>query len=295
MVRSKALMFSVPAVFIFLITSIVSAQGVSNTEERKPAPPAVDDAAKSDLIEQVMELSGVKKQIYLISANVNDQLLQQQQQQEGNANTEENIAFRNVMTESFQGQMLYQTVVEYLKRNFDEERITSVLEWLRSPLSQKISRLEEEASTPQAAQEITNFSEQLKSNPPSEQKLALLKQLDSVSGFTEFNVEVWLAFSRAMFRAAEMNVPSEEREPSQKQTFEKMLDEQKLKLKDSIREQVLVSNIYIYRSVSDEELKEYIGFYESEVGRWFNKTANEALLEAITKAGDTAGHKLAEK
>ena len=46
--------------------------------------------------------------------------------------------------------------------------------------------------------------------------------------------------------------------------------------------------LYTFRSLTDEELNEYLSFSETDAGRWFVATQRKGLLDAMRTAMDAA-------
>lgn len=146
------------------------------------------------LIEEVLELSGVKKQIEQFQDIVNAQVAQRQM--EVDPTVYEKLS--KIITESYKANTLYQDVVSYFENNFDQSHMLIILEWLKAPLSQKMSRLEVQASTAEDMQEMRNFAAQLQYTPPSQERLALVQRLDEVVGATGLSIEISLASFRGL-------------------------------------------------------------------------------------------------
>ena len=51
--------------------------------------------------------------------------------------------------------------------------------------------------------------------------------------------------------------------------------------------------LYTFRSLTDEELAEYVAFSETDAGRWFVGTQRKGLLDAMRTAMDTAARQMA--
>lgn len=241
---------------------------------------------QNTLIAEVLELSGAKKQVEQIPDIVNAQLTQRQM--EVKPEVYEKVS--RIMAESYKANTLYQDVVNYFKNNFDQNRLLVILEWLQSPLSQKMSRLEIQASTAEAMQEMRNFAAQLQYTPPRQERLALVQRFDEVVGATEMSIEMSLASFRGLAKAIDPTLPPEKR--LQEGQLEQLCNQMKAQLQMPLKNSTLVSFLYTYRSVSDEELNTYIDFWESDTGKWFNRVSSEAVMEAMTKAAEGAGNQM---
>ena len=95
-----------------------------------------------------------------------------------------------IMKESYKAETIYRVVSNDLLSNFDQNRISNILNWYHSPLAQKITQLEVRAFSPEALQEMRQFATNLESNPPQEARINLIQNLDSVVGATDLNIEL---------------------------------------------------------------------------------------------------------
>ncbi len=273
LILKTASLFSGAKLFLFIIL-IFSACSLSYAQH-----------GENTLIEEVLELSGAKKQIEQIPDIVNAQVAQRQM--EVDSKVYEKIS--KIMTESYKAITLYQDVVNYFKNNFNQSYTLIILEWLKLPLSQKMSRLEVQASA-EAMQEMRNFAAQLQYTPPKQERLALVQRLDEVVSATDLSIEMNLASFRGLAKAIDPTLPPEKRlQPGE---LEKLCNKMKAQLQLPLKNNTLVAFLYTYRSVSDEELNTYIDFWESDAGKWFNQISSEAIMEAMVKAAEEVGNQM---
>jgi hypothetical protein len=247
-----------------------------------------NESDKARLIEQVLELAGIKKQIEFIPAHMNAQLLQQEQKFDPHVYAE----LSRAVTESFQPSELYKTVYEYFQNNSSDSRLLEVLNWKFSPLFQKMSQLEIDASAPEAAEAMKAYFTNLPANPPSKERILLIQRLSDASGSSKLYMKIVLAVTRSLFKVTEPLVPVEFRQTNKKE-FELMFEGMLQDFGASLENSVTAALLYTYNSVSDEELKKYTDFWESEAGRWFNKATSDSFLEAIRKATESAAGRVA--
>ncbi len=279
---------------------------VSVSAEPTPLKSGGVEAEQIALIKEVINLSGLNKSIEQIPAQIRTQYdqkleqfnaqLAQNKAQMSPQNYEKayeiiNKEFPNLFDESFKVDELSSTVINYFHNNFDQQRILLVLNWLRSPLGERLSRLELSAQSPEARQGMINFSAQLQSNPSSQERINLAQRLDEATNSTRFIEEVVKATTVSTMKGLQPMF-------SDDKTFtEERLEEETNKNISQNREifknATLVSFLFTYRSVSDEELMKYIDFSESDAGKRYNKISQQAFLEAISSSFYTSGSKMA--
>ena len=133
-----------------------------------------------------------------------------------------------VMSESYKAETMYQVVLGNLIANFDMNHYTALLNWLHSPLSKKMSQLEEQASTPEALQEMREFAAKLQYNPPSQERIALVQALDEAVGGTNLSIEMITLTNLQMYKAFETAIPEAQRikEDNWEEKFKSTLKDQ---------------------------------------------------------------------
>lgn len=126
----------------------------------------------------------------------------------------------------------FNEIIESLKEDFskDKEKFLVVLQWLRSPLSRKMTQLHVQAYSPEAICETNCYAYYLQNNPPTKERMAWLQK----------------HFEEGRNRSS-YAIPG------------------------------LGFTLYIFRSASDDELKEYLDFWTSKPGKWFDESISVAL------------------
>lgn len=238
------------------------------------------------LIEEVLELSGTKKQISEFTAAVQAQLAERKAEMRPTDYTRAG----QVIAESYRFDALYQAVVETFKRRYDEQRLLAVARELRSPLFKRITQLEARAAAPERMEKIRAFATRLRHDPPPPGRLALVRRLDEVVGVTETNLDIMVATLRAIATGIEPMLPPARRpKPGQ---LEEKLAELRAHARPQLKNELLVTLLYVYQPLTDGELGQYLAFFESETGRWYTRVAREGALTALTAAADEAGRRI---
>jgi len=246
-------------------------------------------ASKQDaIIREVLELTGAKKQIQQIPDMVSSQLGQRQKEMDPTVYD----GVKQITADSYKADALYETVAAKFKENFDQPRLSTVLEFARTPLAKKMTQLELQAATPQGIQELQKFAAQLKDNPPAKQRLSLVQRLDDAVAASALSVKLTLATAEGLIKAIDRTLPPEKRLKAGQ--LEQVLKDMSAQLEGPLKNQTLTSFLYAYRTVSDDELKQYIQFAESDAGKWFIKVLSDGYLVAMSSAAEKAGNQMAK-
>lgn len=249
--------------------------------ERGPGP--IEPKA---LIEEVLELSGAKRQVLEIPALCQSRLAERQ----GRMKPAEYARLSQVVAESYRPDTLYKAVTDTFKKRFDEKRLLAVRQAWHSPLFKRITALEAQASTPEAARRIQEFAVQLRGVPPHPDRLALIRRVDTATGSTDFTIEIVLSTIRGIALGVDPMMPASQRlKPGQ---LDHMLSEMRAQIRAPLKNQVLVSLLYTYQSLTDGELRGYLAYLESDAGRWFDRAARDGILSGMSAAADRVGREM---
>ncbi|MFQ5932222.1 MAG: DUF4124 domain-containing protein [Nitrospiraceae bacterium] len=250
------------------------------SQTRKSTRTSVDPKA---LIEELLEISGARAHMAQIAAAAQAQGASRKREM----TPEDYRQLSQVIAESYRTGLLYETVAEKFRVRFDERRFVTVVRKLRTPLFRKITQLEVQASTPDAARRVQQFSAKLTRQPPAESRLALVRSVDAAAGVSALNLEVMVDTVRGITLALERALPPDKRLPPGQLNW--ILSGMLAQARTGVRDQTAAHLLYAYQSLTDEELKEYLRFLESDHGRWFVRVSREALSAAMRVAAERTG------
>ncbi|MFA6282318.1 MAG: hypothetical protein WCY05_07455 [Candidatus Omnitrophota bacterium] len=240
------------------------------------------EISRNALIEKVLLLSNIKEQSEAIPLLAKDEYSQYKTRIAPEIFTQGD----KTIADSYNGSEIYKLVFEYFKDNFNREYILAVKEFLSSPLSEKISELEQKVSTPQGLGEMKKFGNDLQANPPTKERSNLIKELDTAIGATDLQIETTVTMYEGMAKAV---LPITENDSRRSESeLKNMSDQMRKELKSMLKGVISISFLYTYQQLSDEELKLYINFWSSDAGKWFNKVSSEAFIFAMDKAAEQA-------
>jgi hypothetical protein len=247
------------------------------------------DADVRPLLEEVLNLYGVKDEVSQLPA-----LLQAQLENEQAGYPPEVYAIlREAFSEAYSAEALYQTLLDDMAGKAEPAHLRAAREWLRSPLAQRLVRMEIEASAPEAQEELLTFMDEFDADDPgARQRLELIQALDETGGATEVALAVSVEVVRAVVRGVQPLLPDDKRMPEPE--IEREIGRLEIQLQMTMQYGTWLSLLYTYREASDDDLLEYLAFLESAEGGWLQRTAGDALIEAIRVAGQDAGRRIAE-
>jgi hypothetical protein len=243
------------------------------------APPNTDT-----LIDEAMDLSGLRQQLgdfqnHFQAKDLPPELPLTQRETLG-----------RIFREAFRPAALDGYVKNHLRRQITDNRISLLVDQLRTPLMRKMAQLEVQASAAAAESEKEQFAQRLLSVPPDPQRLKLVQRLDDVAGGSQAATEVVISMMRIIANASsKMARPEQRPGPNEINT---MIEQLRPRLSTAIQQRTLLTNLFAYRSIADAELLRYIEFHETPLGQWYVEIVKAALLDAMTKASEEAGKEI---
>jgi hypothetical protein len=263
----------------------VNDQGIVTYSDQPPQVRPVEGDREA-LITEALEISGTKHALETIPAHIRAQLDVRQTP----IKPEEKARVVKILGDAFRTDVLYGAVRAAFKANYDPSRMGFVIGQLRTPLFRKVAALEVAASEPGAKQDLERFAIGLQGDVPKPARVALVQRYEASMRSAELQIEMGVVAFRAVSRSLEPVLPSEKRPTAREMDSA----ERTLRAKqDSLVRDALVRWLYTFRSLTDEELGEYVAFAETDAGRWFVTTQRKGLLDAMRTAMDAAARQMA--
>lgn len=247
-----------------------------------PSPSAVSTASPEALVDRIIQLSGLQKQIEQISEKLLEDIHQSPDKPNDPVLVE---AIEQIVSEAYKPEFFLQQLRTTLKQSFSTTQLETLVRMYNTPLMQKITAIENRELDLVA---FEAFIENVVQTSLPANRLHLLQELESVTHATEFVVELMISTRRALLMgmvdgAAEtMN------------SFDASIEAQKIEIRDNTYQSVILIMAYSYQELTDLELDEYIQFYETVEGEWFITQSVNTLIEAFHMGSLETGRRIAE-
>jgi len=240
------------------------------TETRRsvpaPVPPDVASSPGESLALLVMRLSGLDHDAEVISS------LAQADFERIRGSFASVEGARRLVAQVFEPGALRDNLERALGRQLDPVRAQSVLEWLRSPLARRLLDVEQDADSPERADERTAFVNELPSRPPAPGRLALLHRMERAGEISQTSAHLLATIAARLRQIVIPFVPRDALRAAP--AVPAVADE-------NARFQTMASLLFTYRDVKDADLARYVTFLESPSGRWFTQVVRVATEEAV--------------
>lgn len=237
------------------------------------------------LIHEALELSGAKKQMENYAEILSSAVPQfRLGVSEGKQNDEILLFLRD----SYKMNKVYPHVVDTFNARFNKKYLSSVVQWLKTPLGKKSAGLEVAANMPQMLKKSAAFHEAYDSMRGGRKQS--IREMENAVRSTELNVDIVAASLFEMLKGMQARMQGRSRLTSEE--IDDIVRNVRGIPRERLTRDLLVSLAFTYRDLNDDELDEVVRFYRSPEGRWFNDTSMEAISSAIGKASREVGEKM---
>lgn len=254
-----------------------------------PAPLASAQEASAKVDELIVK-SGLQRQIGLMPEVVNASF-EQRMSQDAKVKPEEAAQLREAIAQSVTPAVILGSIKEHIQGNLAESDLDAILVWLNSSLGQKITKMEEEASSAQAYLELQTFAQGLANNPPDPARVEVLGQLDQAAHMSQFSVNFKMDM---MINMTEAMAIAAGRTDVRREDLLMALESNRVGIEQGSAQEVLISGLYGYQGLTVEELKEYVNFYKSEAGQKYADVVTRGLSDALNKTFKDMGRRFGE-
>lgn len=227
---------------------------------------------RNDFSEQLFDVSGLKK----LWRNVAPASVFEQSQFAFMGLSREQIAIvERVYAMTFDAEAYYRDLLGTFRRGMNKANMQGVAQWFGSPAGRKTVQLEVDAQSMDTSQKVSTMAGQIPSAFPSKSRVTAIKKLEKAMDLT--NTFITLSQSQL-----ESFLPLDKEFEGEPMTA--LLTD----LKGSVwiqplRARMLMSLLYTYKPLSDEELTSFADFAESAPGAWFYQLRKKAVIDAQTR------------
>ena len=284
MAREWTIPAAIGTVLIFSGSPATASVSNSGSDARAVTAAGPVSGAERSGLDELLERSGLRVQLEGLAAGVRVQFLRGQ----GRISNQDRATIDRIASTNFDADAIYSRIKLEFERNLDAEKLAGALAWYRSPLGKRITALELMAL---AFEKGWDSAVSIERKQASLQRIALVERLDASGGASETTVDVTLSIVRSLTRAFQPVLPASARVSNAQ--LEDQIATARSRTLEQIRGACLVSMLLAYRSLTDQELAEYVKFVESEAGQWYMSVMNSALLVAIDVAAAATASDLA--
>lgn len=242
------------------------------------------------LVEELIVKSGLRNQIGQLPEIIKISLIEKLQK-DSVMSSEYKENFKENAMKAFDAQEMIKTAKDDIASKLTDEELNTLLQWLNSPIGEKITKLEEDSSTPEGYSKLKEFKTGLKDAKPDENRLVLLEKFDQAARMTETSVKnrVNINVAIASSMAAAMGNPdfSSER-------YRAYLEKYKPQFTQSSKNEIKSAMLFTYQKLTDDEIQKYIDFLNTSKGQKYTNVISEAIIKSIRDAASRLGRGMGE-
>lgn len=257
---------------IVLSASIFLFANIAHAEPVAPVEVEMNELSEQEIISRIMDLSGLDVQIPQIADTLNNQSASMM-------STLPDILAKemsNLISVSFDGASMLEIVKNEVARSVSENEAKEILEWYATDLGIEITKLEE---TEEDVEDEKLKIEQKDELLGDVVRVGLMEELDKATRSSESAVELQISLLEAMIKMRGRDI-----EDSQVQSY---IKKTRKEIEEKIRAYMLLSGLYTYRDLTEEEVGKYIDFLSKSTTQSFieavNRGTNKAILDGTTK------------
>jgi hypothetical protein len=183
---------------------------------------------------------------------------------------------------AFDGKRMKAEILADLRAAWNPTLANEALKWLRSPVGRQVIQMEERASTPEAQRALESFAASLATTPPDPKRLAGVRRLDQATRATDISVEILSTMARAIARSAVAAHPG----PASPEAIDREIAAQHPAMREAVESYTLAAFLYTYRDLSPRDFAEYLAFFDSPGGKWYQQTVGAAFQRAVNEASE---------
>lgn len=250
-----------------------------------------NESSHKGLANEVLEKVGLYEMIASFPEQVEAQFAQQSPFSE---NPEVSNKAGEILISSFNEHDAKAYMLDYAVENITAQELEEMLVWLDSPLGSRFTASELEAGTVEGQSNLMRYAADLNTNPPSQEKILLIQDYEQKAQLTKNMLEMMKTMMKGMAQGINAIAPESEKLSDQEaeEKMEEVIGNMLPMMERMMWQQMLITAHYMYRDFSEEEIREYMVFLQSNEGQKyillghgaaevFGRIMNEAFVSMV--------------
>ena len=176
------------------------------------------------------------------------------------------LKFSDILKKSFNSEKATSYLREYFLENEKEADLIKVMELYKNPLMIKMNNYEQDFYNPDKREEQMTFFKKMKTNPPKQERVNLLLSLNETLKASIKTKKLLENIVVAFSQGYNLTLPKNEQLDEEAVVSRAKLELPK-EFSQQITNQFVAVGLYVYKDVSDIELKEYIEIWKTDIGK----------------------------
>jgi len=236
----------------------------------------------------LLQLSGISRQVEEFPRLIKEGMLQSKQT--GNNIKDDTFnAMLATVDDSLNTSAMLEEIGRKLGPTLNNDETKVVLSWYESRPGKLITAAEEHASTPEAYNEMIQQSDLLMKD---RRRIDYARSLDELLGATQFTLDLHTHTQLAVISAFSSALEPDTQ--TQLEIYKAQVKQQVESLRTDIEQFVILSFLYSYQAIGDDDLKRYREFLETPEARTFNRVTMQGISETLQRAIAVLAKRIAE-
>lgn len=235
--------------------------------------PAHTAPASTQQIQELMELSGLTKQVYDFPG-----IIKHSVEQQNGEDIPKPIIY--LLSESVDKSILPADIIggieKRLQQNIQDDEAQELLKWYKSEQGKTITQAEIKASAPDAVQKVMEQAQSLQQQTPY---VAFAKRLDDLLGATDMSLSM-ARFSAIAAYSAAMKTQSPDA-PVDLTPIESALKATESEVRANMKDMVILIFVYTYQGIDQKSLEQYETFLKTQPAQKFYDLIIESMREGL--------------
>jgi len=214
---------------------------------------------QDDGLDQVLEASGITSQVLSIDGQVQQQLATNPDL--ARLPAEDAARVRAAVASSFKGQDILQYVRGEVAQRLKGNDIEALRKFYADPFIKRVTALEKAMEKPDVPAQVQQYARKLQSAPAPASRVGLIGRLDQKVGGSDFAYAVASSTITGMLDGINRSLdPKRQLSPA---ALDKHAEKALAQIRQPMANFMMVSYLYAYRSLNDDELERYVKAYDS--------------------------------
>lgn len=253
------------------------------------APVYAEEEQKN--IRELLTKFGITALVGDIPITIKNGLLQKQQEK-GSEKKAYLEKVSKIVTENYSSAKILDSISARLMKTklsteFQSARYDSIQKLLSSDSGLKLVALKEKSRSGEAVEEIKKIAVQHEDNPMEIARMQLLESFDNAAAETEFSIAAQALSIDAILKITSATEAANSNKPQSESKPDVLSSTYGLLLRPS-KYTTMMTLQYMFKPISDEELKQYILIYRQKQVQWLLQNVMVALSDTMQDATNKA-------
>lgn len=196
---------------------------------------------------------------------------------------------RRAVLEAFRPDRLREDITTLVAQKLIREDMQAAVRWLETEAGRRVTLAEELGSAVQDEARFAAYVEALKNRPLSAERSGLIEEVISAAGAVGTAAATQQAIALGIARGLDALRPEEKRlgEAAIRGRLRQAMPPERLR--SGLARQLSMLFAYVYRDVSDDDLRAYARFLNSSAGKRYQYGMNAAFMEGLERASQRVG------